>query len=48
MDKEPLLKALLDLRMALGELQVVLSDIDRAINNLMKVELDIKGGNPES
>ena len=45
MDEEPLLKALLDLRIALGELQAAISDVDKTINNLMKVELDIKSRN---
>ena len=45
---EELLKALLDLRIAIGELQAALEDIDKAVNRLMKKECGIVDGNPEN
>ena len=48
MADERVLKALLDLRLALGELQASLIEVDRAVRELMAVELDIKKGGPGS
>jgi hypothetical protein len=42
MNKEKILAALLDLRIALGELRASMLDVDRAIRKLMEVEMDIQ------
>lgn len=42
MDDKRILKALLDLQIAIGELQASMMDVDKAIRELMAVELDIK------
>lgn len=39
-----LMKLLLDLRLALDELQASMQDIDKAIQEIMACELDIKKG----
>jgi hypothetical protein len=40
--KDELLAALLDLRIALGELQASMMDVDRAVRELMALQLEVK------
>lgn len=45
--KKLLLAALLDLRIAIGELQAAMTDVERCARGLMAVELEIKKGGAE-